>query len=62
VSRLAAFAQSLQTFEEIQSLPELGQTLLAYGGFTLDEDPAEGRRLLGRARARSSAGSAPSAG
>ena len=46
----AAFAQSLQTFEEIQSLPELGQTLLAYGRFTLDEDPAEGRRLLGRAR------------
>jgi hypothetical protein len=31
--------ESQQTFEEIQSLPELGETLLAYGRFTLDEDP-----------------------
>lgn len=47
----AALAQSLQTFEEIQSLPELGQTLLAYGRFKLDDDAAEGRRLIARARA-----------
>ncbi len=46
----AALAQSLETFEEIQSLPELGQTLLAYGRFKLDDDAAEGRRLIARAR------------
>ncbi len=46
----AALAQSLATFEEIQSLPELGQTLLAYGRFKLEHDTAEGRRLIARAR------------
>jgi tetratricopeptide (TPR) repeat protein len=46
----AALAQSLETFEEIQSLPELGQTLLAYGRFKLADDAAEGRRLIARAR------------
>jgi tetratricopeptide (TPR) repeat protein len=46
----AALAQSLETFEEIQSLPELGQTLLAYGRFKLDDDAAEGQRLITRAR------------
>ena len=45
-----ALAQSLETFEEIQSLPELGQTLLAYGRFKLADDGAEGRRLIARAR------------
>ena len=35
----AALAQSLETFEEIQSLPELGQTLLAYGRFKLATTP-----------------------
>jgi len=46
----ATLAQSLETFEEIQSLPELGQTLLVYGRFKLRDDPAEGQRLIGRAR------------
>jgi predicted ATPase/class 3 adenylate cyclase len=46
----AALAQSLETFEEIQSLPELGQTLLAYGSVELCDDAAKGRRLLVRAR------------
>ena len=46
----AALAKSLETFEEIQSLPELGQTLLAYGRFKLPDDAAEGRRLIARAR------------
>jgi tetratricopeptide (TPR) repeat protein len=46
----AALAQSLETFEEIQSLPELGQTLLAYGRFKLADDTAEGRRMIARAR------------
>jgi tetratricopeptide (TPR) repeat protein len=46
----AALAQSLETFEEIQSLPELGQTLLAFGRFKLADDAAEGRRLIARAR------------
>ncbi|HSF02334.1 MAG TPA: hypothetical protein VLA62_04960, partial [Solirubrobacterales bacterium] len=46
----AALAQSLETFEEIQSLPELGQTLLAFGRFKLADDAAEGLRLIDRAR------------
>ena len=46
----AALAQSLETFEAIQSLPELGQTLLAYGRFKLGDDAAEGQRLIARAR------------
>ena len=46
----ASLAQSLETFEEIQSLPELAQTLLAYGRFKIGDDAAEGRRLIARAR------------
>jgi class 3 adenylate cyclase len=46
----AALTQSLEAFEEIQSLPELGQTLLAYGRFKLADDAVEGRRLIARAR------------
>src|SRR5499426_3103207 len=46
----ATLAQSLETFEEIQSLPELGQTLLVYGRFKLGDDAAEGQRLIARAR------------
>jgi len=46
----AGLAQSLETFEEIQSLPELGQTLLVYGRFKLGDDAAEGQRLIARAR------------
>lgn len=45
-----ASQQLTETFEEIQSLPELGQTLLAYGRFKLGDDVAEGRRLIARAR------------
>ena len=47
----AAYRRSLEILESIQSLPELGQTLLALGRFTLVEDAAEGRRLVERARA-----------
>ncbi len=32
------------------ALPELGQTLLAYGRFKLGDDAAEGQRLITRAR------------
>jgi len=46
----ATLAQSLETFEGIQSLPELRQTLLVYGRFKLRDDPAEGQHLIGRAR------------
>jgi tetratricopeptide (TPR) repeat protein len=47
----AAYRRSLETLENIQSLPELGQTLLVLGRFTLADDVAEGRRLVERARA-----------
>ena len=47
----AALRRSLEILEDIRSLPELGQTLLAYGRFKADEDPSGGRRLLERARA-----------
>jgi tetratricopeptide (TPR) repeat protein len=46
-----AFRRSLEILAGIQSRPELGQTLLAYGRFTLAGDPGEGRRLIERARA-----------
>jgi tetratricopeptide (TPR) repeat protein len=46
----AAYQASLDIFESIQSLGELGQTLLAYGRFRLADDRAEGQRLVERAR------------
>ena len=46
-----AYRRSLEILENIQSLPELGQTLLAFGRFTLADDVAEGRRLVERSRA-----------
>jgi tetratricopeptide (TPR) repeat protein len=45
----AEFRESLEILEEIQSRPELGQTLLAYGRFTRAEDPAGGRAQIQRA-------------
>ena len=38
----AAFAKSLEILGEIQSRPELAQTLLAYGRFLATQDPAPG--------------------
>jgi tetratricopeptide (TPR) repeat protein len=46
----ASYLRSLEIFEGIQSLPELGQTLLALGRFTFADDVAEGRRLVERSR------------
>jgi class 3 adenylate cyclase/tetratricopeptide (TPR) repeat protein len=46
-----AYRRSLEILEGIQSLPELGQTLLAYGRFQLADDPGAGRTLIERARA-----------
>jgi hypothetical protein len=46
-----AYRRSLEILEGIQSLPEQGQTLLAYGRFQLADDPETGRTLIGRARA-----------
>jgi class 3 adenylate cyclase len=51
-SRAAAeseFKASLEILEDIQSRPELGQTLLAYGRFELLDDAKAGRRLIDRA-------------
>ena len=45
----AAFRQSLEVLEAIQSRPELGQTLLAYGRFRARDDAAAGRALIERA-------------
>ena len=45
----AAFRQSLEILGGIQSLSELGQTLLAYGRFRLADDGDDGRRLIERA-------------
>jgi hypothetical protein len=45
----ARFRQSLEMLEAIQSRPELGQTLLAYGRFLAREDEAAGRALIARA-------------
>jgi tetratricopeptide (TPR) repeat protein len=46
----AAYRRSLDIFEGIQSLPELGQSLLAYGRFRLRLDPEAGGALVERAR------------
>jgi tetratricopeptide (TPR) repeat protein len=46
-----AFRQSLEILGGIQSLSELGQTLLAYGRFRLADDRDDGRRLIERATA-----------
>ena len=43
------FRASLDILEDIQSQPELGQTLLAYGRFRSRRDPPGGRRLIERA-------------
>ena len=45
----AAFRLGLQILGEIQSRPELAQTLLAYGRFKAGNDPAGGRTLIERA-------------
>jgi len=45
----AWFRQSLEVLEAIQSRPEVGQTLLAYGRFRAREDKAAGRALIARA-------------
>jgi class 3 adenylate cyclase len=44
-----AFQDSVAILEEIQSRPELGQTLLAYGRFRARTDPTGGRFLVERA-------------
>jgi class 3 adenylate cyclase len=46
----AAVRESGRILEEIRSLPELGQTLLAYGELKRGSDPVEGRALIERAR------------
>jgi class 3 adenylate cyclase/tetratricopeptide (TPR) repeat protein len=46
----AAYRKSLDILEAVKALPELAQTLLAYGCFKLGDDPSEGRRMIGRAR------------
>jgi class 3 adenylate cyclase/tetratricopeptide (TPR) repeat protein len=43
------FRQSLDVLEAIQSRPEVGQTLLAYGRFLARENEAAGRALVARA-------------
>jgi tetratricopeptide (TPR) repeat protein len=43
------FKAGLEILEDIQSRPELGQTLLAYGRFKLRDDAEAGRRLISRA-------------
>jgi tetratricopeptide (TPR) repeat protein len=43
------FRASLEILEDIQSRPELGQTLLAYGRFKLRDDAAGSRRVMDRA-------------
>jgi len=45
----ASFRHSLEVLEAIQSRPELGQTLLAYGRFRSRDDEASGRALIERA-------------
>ncbi len=44
-----AYRRSLQILDDIQSRPELGQTLLAYGRFKLRDVPTEGQGLVQRA-------------
>jgi class 3 adenylate cyclase/tetratricopeptide (TPR) repeat protein len=45
----AAFRQSLEVLEAIESRPELGQTLLAYGRFRKRDDEAAAQTLIERA-------------
>jgi hypothetical protein len=45
----AWYRQSLEMLEAIQSRPEVGQTLLAYGRFLAREDEVAGRVLIVRA-------------
>lgn len=45
----SAFKSGLDILEDIQSRPELGQTLLAFGRFKLRHDAEAGRRLIDRA-------------
>jgi tetratricopeptide (TPR) repeat protein len=45
----AAFRRSLEILGEIQSRPELAQTLLAYGRFRRGENTQEDRALIERA-------------
>jgi len=45
----STFKAGLEILEDIQSRPELGQTLLAYGRFKLRDDAEAGRRLIDRA-------------
>jgi tetratricopeptide (TPR) repeat protein len=45
----AAFRQSLEVLEAIESRPELGQTLLAYGRFRMGDEEAAGRAMIERA-------------
>lgn len=47
----ASFKRSVDILESVRSLPEVGQTLLAYGEFTRGEQPAEGAALIERATA-----------
>ncbi|MEE8251301.1 MAG: AAA family ATPase [Gemmatimonadales bacterium] len=44
-----AFRRSLEVLGEIQSRPELAQSLLVYGRFKRDEDANDGKRLIERA-------------
>lgn len=41
-----AFCRSLEILGEIQSRPELGQSLLSHGRFKIEEDAGEGKRFL----------------
>src|SRR5207248_7815253 len=45
----AAFRRSLEVLDEIQSRPELAQTLLAYGRFRRGDNTLENRALIERA-------------
>ena len=45
----AAFRRSLEALDEIQSRPELAQTLLAYGRFRQGDNQQEDRMLIQRA-------------
>jgi tetratricopeptide (TPR) repeat protein len=47
----AAFQRSIEVLEEIQSRPELAQTLLAYGRFRRGDHPLEDRAMIERALA-----------
>jgi tetratricopeptide (TPR) repeat protein len=46
----AAYRRSLEILEAGEPLPELGQTLLAYGSFMLVDDRSGARRLIEQAR------------